>query len=89
MEEKIIGREDRKQLRGQSVEKIMYMDTELKAFYERTSFEESDRDPGGKIFPNNITLLLFKMPVLHVFFPHAFNTVSHPSSQQMACFLFH
>lgn len=51
MAEKIIGREESKELRGQSIGRIIYMDTEIIAFYKRASLGETDSDPRAKIFP--------------------------------------
>lgn len=34
LEEKITGREESKKLRGQNIGRIMYLDTEITAFYE-------------------------------------------------------
>lgn len=48
---KIIGRDGSKELRGQSIERIMYMDMDIIAFYKRASLRETDSDPRVKIFP--------------------------------------
>lgn len=43
VEEKITGRAESKKLRGQSIGRIIYVDTEIIPFYRRTSFGEIDR----------------------------------------------
>lgn len=48
---KISGREESKELRSQSIGRIIYMDTGITAFYKRACLGETDSDPRAKIFP--------------------------------------
>lgn len=55
------------------------MDREIIAFYRRTSFQETDSDPGTNIFPNNITLTLqgdYFTRSLSFYFQHCLSQLS-------------
>lgn len=50
MEDKTFCREEVKEQRGQTIIKIIYVDTEITKNYDRNSITGSNSEPGAKIF---------------------------------------